>query len=504
MAMAAAPSLSVLLSILIVAILLFYWYVKTKYSFWRKRGIRGPRPSFPFGTSLRPRGIGWHETDLTNVQKYGKVHGMYQGLKPALLVADQQMLQSILVRDFDAFSGRHSGFHKIQKQSVGSVNGRRWREQRNIITPTFTPAKMKAMHHIMMHAINNMTKHMDSEIAARGFAEFDNKELFGDLTLAVIAGCAFATDTNAHAKAGESVFHDNARRFFCFPKSRILMLALLPSFVSKFFQISYWPQQPLQFFLSMAETLISRRRGGDKMDGKNVDLLELLMNAEIKSDKGTDRLTDDEIIANIILVLIAGYDTTSILLVYATYSLAQNPGIQHRLRKEVEQVVERDGGEIRYETIMNLEYMDSVVNETLRRYPPVLKVERTTTRDYEFANGLKIPAGHNVYIPTFAIHHMEEYFADPFRFDPQRFLPVRSTSSEAVKPLSFLPFHAGPRNCIGARFALLEAKTALARLLLKYEMTVSPKTADPLDFSKCMFLMQSNDVFVRYSPRRPR
>ena len=180
---------------------------------------------------------------------------------------------------------------------------------------------------------------------------------------------------------------------------------------------------------------------------------------------------------------------------------AVNPEVQDRLRQEVEEAVATDAGEIKYDTIMNLKYLDAVINETLRLYTPSVRVLRHATTDYEFKSlGLKVRKGSRIMIPLYAIHHQEEFFPDPFKFDPERFMPE---NKDNLIPYTFLPFMLGPRNCIGARFALLEAKTALVTVLLKYNINRCPRTAVPLDLSESSFiLINAKDVIVNYSQRK--
>ena len=197
----------------------------------------------------------------------------------------------------------------------------------------------------------------------------------------------------------------------------------------------------------------------------------------------------------------AGYETTSSLLTFCTYSLAVNPEIQDRLRREIEEAVAADAGEIKYDTIMNLKYLDAVINETLRLYTPGLRNFKHATTDYVFKSvGLKVRKGSRIIIPLYAIHHQEEFFPEPFKFDPGRFMPE---NKDKLLPYTFLPFSVGPRNCIGARFALPEAKTALVSVLLKYNINHCTQTAVPLDLStSTMVSLIAKEVTVNYSHRK--
>ena len=493
------PKSILLLTAFFVLLLTAYAFFFVKYRFWSSRNISGPAPTIPFGNFLKPKGVSWQDMNMQDIAKYGKVFGVYQGVSPVLVVADPDLLKEIFVREFNSFSETTNTFHKIQKQSLFFTNGQRWKDMRSIMSPTFTSGKMKAMHHLMKSAVSMLLEHMDSQMV-NGSLDFNNKELYGDLTLGVIARCAFATDTNAHQTRGDNVFVKQMKAVFEFSNLKILTWSIVPEFVQKWAEFTISPLGPLNFLVDMSRSILQQRKQMGK--NKNVDMLQLMLDAETTSADGqVQRLTDEEIIANTLLILVAGYETTSSLLTFCTYCLAMNPEIQDRLRQEIEEAVAADAGEIKYDTIMNLKYLDAVINETLRLYIPSVNVQRNVTNDYEFKSlGLKVKKGSKIMIPLYAIHHQEEFFPDPFKFDPERFMPE---NKDNLIPYTFLPFLLGPRNCIGARFALLEAKTALASVLIKYNINRCDQTAVPLDMSESSFiLISAKEVIVNYSQRK--
>ena len=184
---------------------------------------------------------------------------------------------------------------------------------------------------------------------------------------------------------------------------------------------------------------------------------------------------------------------------FTAYALAVNADVQQRLRQEITEAVAADGGQLKYDTVMSLKYLDAVVNETLRHYSPVIKIERQATSDYKIESlAVPIKKGDRIQVPIYAIHHDPDLFPDPDTFNPDRFMPDHK---HQLVPCSFLPFMTGPRNCIGARFALLEAKTTIAAILMSYDICRSDKTAVPLDLSRVTLLMQAKDVTVKYAKR---
>jgi cytochrome P450 family 3 subfamily A len=131
-------------------------------------------------------------------------------------------------------------------------------------------------------------------------------------------------------------------------------------------------------------------------------------------------------------------------------------------------------GEVSYDSVSEMSYMEMVIEETLRMYPPLLRTDRVcNSKDgYEY-NSIKMPAGQIWSVPIWALHHDSDLYPDPYRFDPERFNEANKRAREST---AFLPFGAGPRMCLGMRFALIVAKILLSVILKKYKFEKCEKT----------------------------
>jgi cytochrome P450 len=139
-------------------------------------------------------------------------------------------------------------------------------------------------------------------------------------------------------------------------------------------------------------------------------------------------------------------------------------------------------GKLNYDLLQNLVYLDAVLSETLRKYPPLLVLARTSQKEYILGEkGLVLDPETEIQIPVYAIHHNPEYYPDPETFDPKRFLPQ---NRDQIKPFTYLPFGAGPRNCIGLQFALLEAKLVITRVLTRFRFYKIDKTPETPEYLK--------------------
>jgi cytochrome P450 len=194
----------------------------------------------------------------------------------------------------------------------------------------------------------------------------------------------------------------------------------------------------------------------------------------------------------------AGYETTATTLSFCSYELALNPECQEKLYEEINSAIDSNG-EISYEALATLPYLDSVISETLRLYPPIIKLEREPITDYKLGDtGITLFKGQIVEIPVYAIHHSEEYYPNPENFNPSRFMPQ---NRDQIIPYTYLPFGAGPRNCIGMRFALMETKLCLAQIVRRYKFVRSVKTEIPLQFKKVSLLLSTNGLIVGIQKR---
>ena len=221
-----------------------------------------------------------------------------------------------------------------------------------------------------------------------------------------------------------------------------------------------WPRAPRQGFersLRMIDdylhALIEKRRAGIDVGD---DLLSRLIDVP--------EMDDDSIRDQMLTLLIAGHDTSTALLAWLLVVLGQNPSVYDDVQSEIATVLGNDAPSL--ESISCLRYMRQVVDETLRLYPPIHIGNRLAVEELDY-DGYRIAAGTRVVYSIYLTHRHPQFWQDPQRFDPDRFAAHRRSE---IAPYSFLPFGGGPRNCIGAAFAQIEARVVLARILQRFEL----------------------------------
>jgi len=224
-------------------------------------------------------------------------------------------------------------------------------------------------------------------------------------------------------------------------------------------------RQPL---LNDIRRMVSRRRGS----ASRPDLVDLLLQAR---DPETGQGMDDDLLANNLLgFIVAGHETTALALTWALYLVALHPPTAARIRDEVTKVAGTNAIDATH--VDRLVFARQVLSETLRLYPPAFQLTRVSRKRTELA-GFPVQAGSRVIIPVYALHRHRGHWANPDAFDPDRFAP----SAPQPDRFTYLPFGAGPRICLGAAFAMMEAVTVLASLVRAIDFTVvSPHRVRPV------------------------
>lgn len=195
------------------------------------------------------------------------------------------------------------------------------------------------------------------------------------------------------------------------------------------------------------------------------DILDILI--QVKDEHGL--LTDEELLDETKTFVVAGNDTTATHVVWTLYALARHPEYYQKCIEEVDEVL-GDNEEITAEDLGKFKFLSMCMKESLRMYPPVPLTPRHVEKDVELA-GYHIPAGTVLFVSSLVMHHLPWLWENPEVYDPYRFSPENSKDRH---PYSFLPFIQGPRNCIGQKFATMEATVILAKIMQHYRLSLPP------------------------------
>nr|XP_048283215.1 cytochrome P450 4F3 isoform X2 [Myodes glareolus] len=207
-----------------------------------------------------------------------------------------------------------------------------------------------------------------------------------------------------------------------------------------------------------------------KAKAKTLDFIDVLL---LSKDEHGKALSDEDIRAEADTFMFGGHDTTASGLSWVLYNLARHPEYQERCRQEVRELLrDREPEEIEWDDLAQLPFLTMCIKESLRLHPPVTAISRCCTQDIVLPDGRVIPKGVICRISIFGTHHNPTVWPDPEVYNPFRF---DADSSKGRPSLAFIPFSAGPRNCIGQTFALSEMKVALALTLLRFRVLPDDK-----------------------------
>ncbi|XP_076056874.1 thromboxane-A synthase-like [Oratosquilla oratoria] len=495
-----------LVLVTVFALLAAYWYWERQQYFHtlQNLGYRTPPVHWFFGhyhqVYFRPETKQSIEVKHEWITQIGKIIGYYYGRSLRIIIADLDVLKQVLIKDANKFINR-SAVNPRSKMLV-SLRDQHWKDVRRIMTPIFSTAKMKKMMTLVEKCNQVFLEEMDKR--AESGDEFDVYEVLQCLTLDVIDTCAIAMDLQC-IKNPENDVLQMIRRFLQNP---------MPKFVSLFVLI------PASRIFAIFIVLMARLLGGQDSKADHVqvhlkevikkrkenpqkyvrqDALQLLLDAstEENSVSAKTKLTEREVVENAFMFVLAGYETTSNALGYTFHLLSVHSDVQDKLFEEINNVVgEKD---LTYDDLNALVYTDAVILESMRLYPPIPSfVLREAAQEWTYGN-LTIPKGAVVEAPVWSIHHDPEIYPDPEEFRPERFLPKERANRH---PLAYLAFGSGPRNCIGARFAMLEAKLTLATTVRRYIIQSCSKTIDPLPtVTRTVLTNPSQGVWVTFKKR---
>ncbi|XP_055545083.1 probable cytochrome P450 6a14 [Wyeomyia smithii] len=479
-----------------------YRYIRNRHRFFADRDFPcAPNPDFLFG-HVKGMFTSRHACYI-NQELYQSFKGKgerFGGFSfftiNSVMVVEPELIKSILVKDFNVFHDR--GIYCNPKADPLSghlflLEGPQWRSLRQKLSPTFTSGRMKGMFGTILGVADEFNRFLQDSYKQQ--PEMEMKEILARFTTDVIGSCAFGLDCNTlknpnsdFLKHGKRVFEqsvlDVAKFVFCsvFKSAALAVgLKLTPDSVEK-------------FFIGLTRDTVEYREKNNIKRNDFMNLLLQIKNQGYLEDKAGETtspdsagMTIEELAAQCFVFFVAGFETSSTTMNFCLYELAKNPDIQERLRSEIETAIAENNGEITYDLLMGIKYLDNVVNETLRKYPPVESLNRIPLVDYKIPDSEHvIPKQTMVVIPVYAMHHDPDIYPEPERFDPDRFLPEQVQSRH---PYTFIPFGEGPRICVGLRFGVMQTKIGLMTLLRHYKVSPSSRTPDKLLFDAKMFVL---------------
>jgi cytochrome P450 family 6 len=378
----------IVIAILIVTVnVLIYLWVQKRYRYWTDHGFLSEKPIFPVGNLW---GVGYKYSEHEAMEKFynkykGKTPavGLYFFFTPTLLIIDPELIRNISVKEFASFHDRTVYYNKENdplSANVLTFEGKEWRDVRTKLTPIFTSGKMKMMFGIVNEIGDKFAKVLCANSAIKSEQEMRN--WFARYTCDVIGNIAFGIDCNCLDNP-KSEFKKYGARVFDITPLEYLKFMFSTSWpkLSRKLGLRLHPKESTDFFLKTFLKTIEER------EEKNIsrpDFVQLLI--QIKKETNGS-FTNTELAAESFIFYVGGFETSSTLMTFCAYELALNPDIQDRLREEIKEYLENCGGELSYNTLFEMEYLEKVINGWLLKSINLSQVLISN----RFRNPTKIP-----------------------------------------------------------------------------------------------------------------
>jgi cytochrome P450 len=436
--------------------------IQTLYTPPRSESLAAPFPANPgpldYVRYFRTMNRNPLEMFTENYFDESLIEGQFLGAK-YMMVQDPDLVHTVLVTHSNKYCLAHLRrvfFEGVVPDGLFVVEGERWKSMRRLMSPVFAPRQISKFVQTMRRVV---VAHADG-LAARDGETIQLGEMCLELTLDVLIACLFPS-TMEFDRAKMSRTLDKLLTTYLFPHWLTILRA--PEWIPRYGRDD---ERRLQASLrDQARVLLSERRAQiskeQSEDTAGTDFLSLLLRAG--QDTG-ETLSDDEIIDNLVIFIGAGHETTARSLTWMFYILSQAPDVLSLAREEIANA-DLDATSLdRWDEA--LPYCVAIIKESLRLYPPAPNILRMAVEDHTIGD-LSIKANTVVGAAPWVIQRHHALWRDPHCFDPTRFLDVEAQS---IHKFAYMPFGAGPRVCIGAKFSMQEILIVLVEFLKRFDL----------------------------------
>ncbi|XP_070617433.1 cytochrome P450 3A29-like isoform X9 [Erythrolamprus reginae] len=431
-------------------------------------------------------------------EKYGKIWGIFDGRQPVMCILDPHLIKTIMVKECYTYFTNHRNFglNGNLDAVLTIMVDEHWKRTRNALTPTFTSGKLKEMMPVINHYNQILEKNIQKVLENE--ETVDMKTIFSAYGLNVVTSCSFSVNIDSLNNPNDPiVVHMNKFNRFSFLGPVLMLSVLFPFLVPVLNKLNFsiFSKSSIDFFLKVIKKIKDDRQKKDHTN--RVDFLQLMIDAQAAASGDPEKaLTDKEILTQALFFIFGGYETLATFLSIMSYCMAIHPDVQEKLYQEINDTFPNQTPPT-YDALQQMEYLDMVVNETLRLYPTAARLDRVCKKTVEL-HGVTIPKGTVVIIPAYVLHRIPEYWSEPEEYKPERF---SKENKESRDQYVFLPFGVGPRNCIAIRFSFLVLKMGLVVALQRFRFQTCKETPIPLELENKGFLSIKKPIILKLVPR---
>ena len=443
--------------------------------------------------------------------------GLLLGTERIILVSDKSTAKAVMVDKSSSFQKEGTAFFpgsQLAGKGMLVIDGDLWKRQRRLSNPAFRQSAIENYSRAMVGSTNRLLSRWQDGEERDVYADFNTLTL--NVTLEAIFG---QKDESQDSATTTSVVEAVERVFEYFTKmagSTFVLPEWVPTpdnidfslQVAQLDEVIYRLIRQRRRELSSGEAAAAAPGGGD---GERRDLLQALLTA--KDEETGLGMSDKSLRDELMTMLIAGQETSAILLGWAMALLAHHPEIQSLAAAEVDGIISSSSSpHIQAADIRRMPYIESVVLEALRLYPPAYMVGRCASEDVKLPDGIEVMKGTTILISPYLMQRDESYWGvDPDSFDPTRWRdwqqgPEYKGAMGFMSNLgpngAYVPFGAGPRNCIGTGFALMEACLVIASIVQSFR--VEEVAGRDFPSPKALITLRPDGVVLRIRRRNVR
>ncbi|EFX88241.1 hypothetical protein DAPPUDRAFT_305713 [Daphnia pulex] len=498
-----------LLLFFFVALIVWYWSRERSYFFQQIDNIPGPL-KLPFlGNILALPRDGPGLLQIFNVKwtrAYGHIYRFWRGMFPIVNISSPSDVEAILASQVH-INKSVTGAFLLPWLGDGLLlsGGNKWRKDRKLLTPAFHFQILDGFFDVFNRNSQIFVEQISKRILDEN--EVDIYPMTSRCTLDIICEAAMGIQINAQVNY-DSEYINAIDRVESMIQGRVnSLLGLLPDWI--YFQFTPHGRE-CQTYLDIvhsftrkvvvARKTIVNQQVVDEVEcdsgpKKRRAFLDLLLES---ARNGESDMSEADIINQVDTFMFEGHDTTSAAVTWFLYCMATHPAEQQdRVYEELYECFGDSDRPCSLEDLSKLKYLECCIKESLRRHPPVPLIRRRVNEDVRLS-GFNVPADTSLGIQIYALHRNEEFFPDPEAFKPERFQPDQVIGRN---PFAYVPFSAGPRNCIGQKFAMYEDKVIVSTLLRQFRFGIDVHRL-PIKESLNMILKPEGGMPLLIAPRR--
>lgn len=522
-----------------------YWRLSRRHMLELAERIPGPKGLPLLGNALDLVGSS-HSVFRTIIEKgkdYNEVIKIWIGPKLIVFLVDPRDVELLLSSHvYIDKSPEYRFFKPWLGNGLLISTGHKWRQHRKLIAPTFHLNVLKSF----IDLFNENSRLVVEKMHKEGGKAFDCHDYMSECTVEILLETAMGVSKKTQDQSGYDyamavmkmcdILHLRHRKMWLYPdlffnltqyaKKQVKLLDTIHSLTKKVIRnkkAAFDKGTRGSLAITSINTSEIEKPKGDAGKTSTVEGLSFGQSANLKDDLDVDEndvgekkrlafldlllesaengalISDEEIKNQVDTIMFEGHDTTAAGSSFFLSMMGVHQHIQDKVIQELDDIFGNSDRPATFQDTLEMKYLERCLMETLRMYPPVPIIARSLKQDLKLASSdLIVPAGATITVATFKLHRLESIYPNPHVFDPDNFLPEKQANRHYY---AFVPFSAGPRSCVGRKYAMLKLKIILSTILRNFRVRSDLKEED-FKLQADIILKREEGFQIRLEPRK--